>query len=434
MKRPAFSDGELHTLQRNTFNYFWKESNPENGLLADNTIGHTPASIAAIGLALASYAVGVERGFVTRAAAAGRALATLRFFQDSPQGEEPDATGHRGFYYHFLDLQTGRRAWQSEISTIDTAILLAGALAAALYFDRDTAAERELRALADALYRRADWRWAQNNGAAVAHGWKPERGFLNYRWEGYNEALILYLLGLGSPTHPLPATSYQAWTKTYRWKKIYDIEYLHAGPLFVHQLSHIWIDFRGIQDDFCRAHAIDYFENSRRAAYVQQQYAIRNPRGFKGYGAHCWGITASNGPGPAVRKVDGRQRRFYAYRARSIPFGLDDGTLAPWATAAALPFAPEIVLPTLGNFKERWGEMINRYGLACSFNPTFPSRENKHSGWVSGGHFGLDQGPVILMIENYRSGLLWRLMRLCPYIVAGLRRAGFRGGWLRSQT
>jgi hypothetical protein len=179
-----------------------------------------------------------------------------------------------------------------------------------------------------------------------------------------------------------------------------------------------------------REHAIDYFENSRRAAYVQQQYAIRNPRGFRGYGEYCWGVTASNGPGPAVRQIDGLKRRFYDYRARSIPFGLDDGTLAPWATAAALPFAPEIVLPALGNFKERWGEMISRYGIACSFNPTFTSRENKHAGWVSGGHFGIDQGPVILMIENYRSGLVWQLMRRCPYIVKGLRRAGFKGGWL----
>jgi len=430
MKRPAFGDRELHALQRNTFNYFWEETRPENGLLADNTHGAAPASIAAVGHALAAYAVGVERRFVTRAEGMGRALATLRFFRDSPQVKEPDATGCQGFYYHFLDMKTGRRAWRCELSTIDTTILLAGALVAAMYFDRDTEGEREIRALADKLYRRANWQWAQNGGLKVAHGWKPERGFLKNRWDGYNEALILYVLGLGSPAHPLPVASYRAWAKTYRWKKIYGIEYLHAGPLFVHQLSHIWIDFRGIQDDFMREHAIDYFENSRRAAYVQQQYAIRNPRGFRGYGEYCWGVTASNGPGPAVRQIDGLKRRFYDYRARSVPFGLDDGTLAPWATAAALPFAPEIVLPALGNFKERWGEMISRYGIACSFNPTFTSRENKHAGWVSGGHFGIDQGPVILMIENYRSGLVWKLMRRCPYIVKGLRRAGFKGGWL----
>jgi hypothetical protein len=430
MKRRTFSDRELFRLQRNTFNYFWKETNPDNGLLADNTSGDAPSSIAAVGHAIASYAVGVENKWVARDEAIDRTLTTLRFFWHSPQGTDADATGYKGFYYHFLDLKTGRRVWKSELSTIDTTILLAGVLTAAMYFDRDEKREREIRELADALYRRVDWQWALNSGLAVSHGWKPESGFLKYRWEGYNEALILYVLGLGSPTHGLPAESYNAWTRTYRWKKIYDIEFLYAGPLFVHQLSQIWIDFRAIQDDFMRRHAIDYFENSRRAAYVQQQYAIRNPRGFRGYDEYCWGITASNGPGPATRRIKGVARRFYDYHARSAPFGPDDGTLAPWATAASLPFAPEIVLPTLQNFKEKWGEMMNKYGISCSFNPTFPSNENRHAGWISGGHFGIDQGPVILMIENYRSGLLWRLMRKCPYIVKGLRRAGFRGGWL----
>jgi hypothetical protein len=432
MKQPTFGDGELHTLERNTFNYFWQETNPANGLLADNTSGHAPASIAAVGHALASYTVGVKRGWVGREEATERTLTTLRFFANSPQGTEPDATGYKGFYYHFLDIETGRRVWECELSTIDTTILLAGALTAAAYFDRDTDEEREVRAVADGLYRRADWEWALNGALKVSHGWKPESGFLKYRWEGYNEALILYVLGLGSPTHPLPAESYEAWTETYRWKKIYDIEFLYAGPLFVHQLSHVWIDFRGIQDAFMREHAIDYFENSRRASYVQQQYAIRNPKGFKGYDEYAWGITASNGPGPAVRKIDGVRRRFYDYHARSIPFGLDDGTLAPWATVASLPFAPEIVLPTLAVFEEKWGEMLSRYGIACSFNPTFPSTENGHAGWISGGHFGIDQGPVIEMIENYRSGFIWRLMRQCPYFVKGLRRAGFGGSWLET--
>ena len=432
MKRPTFGDEELHTLERNTFNYFWKETSPVNGLLADNTSGHAPASIAAVGHALAAYTVGVERGLVTRAEGVERTLTTLRFFANSPQGREPDATGYKGFYYHFLDMRTGRRVWECELSTIDTAILLAGALTAAAYFDREANEEREVRSLADELYRRADWQWALNGGLKVSHGWKPESGFLKYRWDGYNEALLLYILGLGSPTHALPAESYGAWAETYRWKKIYGVEFLYAGPLFVHQLSHVWIDFRNIQDDFMRRHAIDYFENSRRATYVQQQYAIRNPRGFKGYGEYCWGITASNGPGPAVRKIGGVRRRFYDYHARSVPYGLDDGTLAPWATAASLPFAPEIVLPTLAAFKEKWGEMLSRYGIACSFNPTFTARENGRTGWISGGHFGIDQGPVISMIENYRSGFIWKLMRQCPYIINGLRRAGFKGGWLEA--
>src|SRR5688500_1278493 len=176
-----------------------------------------------------------------------------------------------------------------------------------------------------------------------------------------------------------------------------------------------------------------------RSAYVQQQYAIRNPRKYKGYGEHTWGITASDGPGPAVRRVDGVERRFFAYKARGIPFGPDDGTLAPWAAIASLPFAPEIVLTTIYNFDELYPQMTSEYGFKCSFNPTFPSDSNKDAdkfkaGWVSQGYYGIDQGPIILMIENYRSELIWRLMRRCPYLVKGLRRAGFSGGWLRASA
>ncbi|MGH8519416.1 MAG: glucoamylase family protein, partial [Panacagrimonas sp.] len=207
---------------------------------------------------------------------------------------------------------------------------------------------------------------------------------------------------------------------------------LHGAPLFMHQLSHLWIDFRGIQDAFMRERAIDYFENSRRATYVNQQYAIRNPKNFRDYGQHAWGITASNGPGPATRRIRGVTRRFLGYTARGVPHGPDDGTLAPWAVAASLPFAPEIVLPTLAHCSRQYPHMANEYGLVCSFNPTFPGRGSGYSGWISKDHFALDQGPVILMIENYRSGLIWRLMRSCPYVVAGLRRAGFTGSWLRS--
>src|SRR5688572_13775757 len=311
---PAYGEDHLHTLQRNTFRYFWEETNSENGLIPDNTAGDDiPASIAGVGFALASYPVAVERSFVPRARAAARALATLRFFWTAPQGPMPDATGHRGFFYHFLDLTTGRRAWRCELSTIDTTVLVAGALTAAAYFTRDTTDEREVRTLADSLYRRGDWKWAQDGKATVSHGWRPETGFLRARWEGYNEALILYVLGLGSPTNALPEKSYPAWTSTYRWKKLYGHEVLHGAPLFMHQLSHVWIDFRGIQDAFMRGHGTDYFENSRRATYVNQQYAIRNPKNFRDYGQHAWGITASNGPGPATRRIRGVTRRFFGY-------------------------------------------------------------------------------------------------------------------------
>jgi hypothetical protein len=432
--RPAdrtYGDEQLETLQRNTFRYFWEETNPENGLIPDNTsAGDIPASIAGVGFALASYPVAVERSLASRAEALERTLATLRFFWNAPHGSSPDATGHRGFFYHFVDVATGRRAWRCELSTMDTAILVAGALTAGAYFDRETDDEREVRTLAHSLYERVDWQWAQNGQATVSHGWKPETGFLRARWEGYNEALILYLLGLGSPTYPLPGHTYPAWTSTYRWKKLYGHEFLYGAPLFMHQISHVWIDFRGIQDAFMRQHGTDYFENSRRATYVNQQYAMRNPKGFRGYGRHVWGITASNGPGPATRRVRGVTRRFLGYVARGVPYGPDDGTLAPWAVAASLPFAPEIVLPTLENCSRTYPNVENAYGLVCSFNPSFPSGGSGRSGWTSKDHFALDQGPVILMIENYRSELIWRLLRRCPPLVAGLRRAGFAGGWL----
>ena len=262
-KRRDASELELETLQRETFEYFLREANPANGLILDKNAPNWPASIAATGLALAAYPVGVERGYMARALAIERTLTTLRFFRDSPQGPEPDATGYCGFYYHFLDMQTGRRAWDCELSTIDSALLFAGALTAGAYFAGDSVEEKEIRNLADALYRRADWAWAQNGGVTVTHGWRPESGFIAYRWQGYDEALLLYILGLASPTYPLPTECYAAWASTYRWEQAYGFDYLYAGPLFTHQLSHVWIDFRGIQDAFMRDKDIDYFENSR---------------------------------------------------------------------------------------------------------------------------------------------------------------------------
>jgi len=430
MNSKILGDERLDKLQRDTFGYFLEETNPRNGLVPDSTREGAPSSIAAVGFALAAYAVGAERGFLTRAEAIRRVLATLRFFWESPQGEDRDATGYKGFFYHFLDMQFGRRAWESELSMIDTTFLLAGALAAAAYFDREARDEREISKLADALYRRVDWQWAQNGSLTVAHGWKPESGFLRFRWEGYSEAILLYVLGLGSPTHALPETSYTAWTRTYRWKKLYGQEFLYAGPLFIHQLSHVWIDFRGIRDDYIRQRGIDYFENSRRATIAQQQYAIRNPKAFKGYGEYCWGLTASDGPGPAIRRIDGLERRFYDYEARSIPYGPDDGTVAPWAAVASLPFAPEIVLPTIRHFHEAHPQLLNRYGLLCSFNSTFKDGSRHGEGWHSSGYYGIEQGPIVLMIENHRSGFLWSLMKRSTYLVTGLRRAGFANGWL----
>ena len=419
----------LSDLQSDAFNYFVHEVNPVNGLTFDCTKDGWPSSIAAVGMALSVYPVGVERGFITRAEAILRTLRKLRFFAGSEQGTSPNATGYKGFYYHFLEIQTGRRAWQCELSTIDSTLLFAGMLAAAAYFDRDSEDEAEIRRLADELYNRADWQWAMNDGATLTHGWKPEAGFLAYRWGGYDESTLAYILGLGSPTSPLPIESYQAHQSSCQWKKIYDYEYLYAGPLFTHQFPHIWIDFRGIQDEFMRAHDSDYFENSRRATYVQQEYARRNPNGFRGYSEVCWGLTACEGPGPKELTVDGVKRVFLDYVARGVPDGPDDGTVAPWAVVASLPFAPEIVVPALEHFNQIEIGANHPYGLEATFNPTFPDEQCRECGWLSPWHYGINQGPIVLMIENYRTEFLWTLMKKCPYVVKGLRQAGFSGGW-----
>jgi hypothetical protein len=424
------TDEDLGRLQWTTLDYYLKESNRVNGLIRDKTDPKAPASIAAVGMALATIPIIVERGVVPRELGASLALKRLRFFHASPHGPESDATGYQGFYYHFLDMDTGRRVWECELSTIDSAFLLAGMLTVGMYFDRDTAAEAEVRALAEALYQRADWNWARDGGPTLTHGWRPESGFIPYRWEGYDEGLLLNVLGLGSPTHPLPPECYAAYCATYQWKQIYDRELLYSGPLFTHQLSHQWIDFRGIRDRFMRDHGSDYFENTRQATFVQQEYAVRNPRGFVGYGEHCWGFTACDGPGWVKRKVAGVDREFFDYIARGAPFGPDDGTVAPWVVVASLPFVPEVVIPTVRQLAGLNLGMTRPYGFRPSFNQTFTVEGSPTGWWVTPYHFGIDQGPVALMIENYRTEFIWNLMRRCPYVLAGLQRAGFTGGWL----
>ena len=425
--RQEGDDVFLERLQRTAFEYFRRNTNPVNGLVADTTRFGAPSSIAVVGFALSAYPVGVERAWMKRADAVTRSLAALRFFESSDQSGSPGATGYHGFYYHFLDMRSGRRMWHSEISLIDTTLLIAGMLTAASYFDGATQDECELRRLAETLYRRVDWRWAQRERGAVTHGWKPECGFLNYGWEGYNEALLLYVLGLGSPTHPLTEESYRAWTVTYQWENLYGYDLLYAGPLFIHQFSHAWIDFRGIRDDFMREKDCDYFENSRRATYVQREYATRNPRGFAGYANDRWGISAGDGSSMPPRLVAGRRQSFYGYAARGVPYGPDDGTISGPSTLSSLPFAPEIVLPALRSMA-REGDSGDAWIHASGFNETV--NEGGPDGWISAGAFGLDQGMIVLMIENYRSGLPWRLGRTNPWIRAGLRRAHFRGGWL----
>lgn len=421
-------DALLDRFQRAAFGYFIETYNPANGLTADTTRPGAPASIAVVGFALSAYPVGVERGWMVRSEAVARTLTTLRFFWNAPQSQDPDASGYKGFFYHFLDMQTGARTWNCELSTIDTALLMAGVLTAAAYFARDTPDEREIRNLADALYRRVDWAWAQGRQATMRQGWKPKSGFLRHNWEGYSEAILLFALGLDSPTHPLSEASYAAWAQTFRWETVYGLEVLYAGPLFIHQFPHAWIDFAGLRDRVMCERNSDYFENSRRATWIQREYARRNPQGYVGYDQDGWGLTANDGPGFKTVRRGGKKRRFFGYKARGAPFGPDDGTLAPWAALCALPFAPEFALSALRRLCERHPRVVEGSRLPGGFNPTLEGAGP--DGWVSEGHFGLDQGIVILMVENHRSGLIWRLMRQCAYLGDGLRRGGFEGGWL----
>jgi len=439
----------LDTLQERTFRWFWETSDATTGLTPDRWPTRTFASVAAIGYALTAYPVGVERGWVTRDEAAERTLATLRFLWRAPQGaDSAGMAGHRGFFYHFLDPQ-GRRFRDVELSTIDTALLLGGVLFAQVYFD-DTASAREMeiRALADSLYGRVDWRWAQDDPKPlVSMGWRPERGFIEADWRGYNEALLLYVLALGSPTHAVEPDVWDAWTSTYEWGDFHGQEHLNFTPLFGHQYSHVWIDFRGIQDAYMRERGIDYFENSRRATLSQRAYAIANPGGWRDYGENVWGLTASDGPTDTTVTIDGRERRFHSYWARgaSLDHVNDDGTIVPTAAGGSIPFAPEVTIPALMHMRATYGDDLwGRYGFLDAFNPTFRLdgvrlgaglRHGKvvpGKGWFDTDYLGIDQGPILIMAENHRSELVWRHMRRHPAIVRGLQRAGFTGGWLDS--
>ena len=424
------ADALLEKVQRDAFRFFPAHVNPANGLVRDSSEQHTPCSIAAVGFALTCYPIAVRCGWMSRAEALARTLAAVRFFLGADQSGAPDSTGYRGFFFHFLDMHSGRRAGACELSTIDTALLLAGMWTAAQFFDADSDEESEVRGGTAALYERIDWRWAQNDGAALSLGWTPERGFLRFRWIGYSEALLLYALALGSPSHPASGEAYAQWLSGYRWKRIYGHAHVYAGPLFIHQFSHVWIDFRGLFDAYMGQRGIDYFENSRRATLVHREYAMRNPRHWENYHGQCWGLTATNGPGPEYgRMVNGRKRNFFGYCARGAPFGPDDGTVAPWASIASLPFAPEVVLPTLQYLVERTYHSRDGFGFYGSFNPTY-HRTPGDAGWICPWHLGLNQGPIVAMIQNHRDGMVWNLMRQCEPVVRGLRRAGFQGGWL----
>ncbi len=418
----------LDSLQRRTFYYFWEQVNPANGLVKDRSTEKSPCSIAAVGFALPAYAVAVERGWITRAQAADRTLATLRFFYRSEQSPEPLATGYQGFYYHFINLKTGQREWNCELSTVDTAWLLGGVRFSRQYFNQAVAIEQEIRMLADSLTFRVNWSWATfpdrgRYANLVCFGWTPEAGFHEMGWFGYTEAQFLYILAAGSG-YAHAEKAYQHWLKSYEWREPYPgLAHLPFSSLFGHQWTQVFIDLRGLVDDYLVQKGIDYFENSRRATLTQRQYAMDNPNGWVGYDSLIWGMTACDGPGAAYNKG---QWRFSEYAARGTSGPKvdhdyeDDGTIAPTAAAGSIVFAPEIVIPTLHAMYQRYGSqgLWGRYGFHDAFNPTL--------NWFAPDFLGIDQGPIILMLENFRTGMICKYMQADPVIQTGLKRLGFR--------
>ena len=433
----------LDDVERRTFQWFWDTTNARNGLVPDRWPTKSFSSVAAVGFGLVAWGIGAERGYITRDQAKERTLTTLRFFWNAPQGDQPrGVTGYRGFFYHFIDMETGERFQTVELSSIDTSLFIAGALFSQSYFDRDEPAEREIRELAEKLYARIEWPFYQVHSPAITMSWKPEQKYGRAEYRGYNEAMLLYILALGSPTHPVGSEAWTEYTKTNKWGTFYGQEHVNFAPLFGHQYSQMWIDFRGIRDAYMREKGIDYHENSRRATLSQRAYAIDNPGRFDDYGENVWGLTACDGPSDATVKINGRDVRLRTYHARGAALGeiQDDGTIAPTAAVSSIVFAPEVVIPATEEMIRRYGDkLFTKYGFLDSFNPSLrqhPDLQLRHGhidpklGWFDVDYLGIDQGPIIGMIENYRSELVWKVMKKNPHIRRGLKRAGFTGGWL----
>lgn len=444
-------DPQIDELQQRTFNWFTHTTNRANGLTPDRWPTESFSSVAAVGFALTCWPIGVERGWISREEARERTLTTIRFFHDAPQGPQATGvTGYKGFFYHFLDMRIGHRFGRTELSTVDTALLVAGMLFSARWFDGDQADEVEIRRLAQAVYDRIEWDWVMVRPDRISMGWHPETGFIEADWHVYNEGMLVLLLALGSRTHPVPASVWTEWCSVYdrSWTDRWGPAHLHFPPMFGHQYSHMFVDFGGIHDPWMRAksletgEAFDYRINSVRAVQAQRKYAIDNPMGWDGYSADVWGLTACDGPGDFKQVIGGREREFFSYSARG-PGDRDDGTLAPTAAMASYPFAPAEVTACLKAMKARYGTGIyTEFGFLDSFNPTLTERDGallhgrvvRGIGWVDGDYLGIDQGPIVIQIENHRSEAVWRRMRLEPNLVRGLKRAGFTGGWLNLEA
>ena len=386
--------GLLEEMERTNYLYFWEQTNPQTGLVRDRfTVSGKDrggvASIAATGFGLTSLCIAERRGYLSHAQARDRVLATLRFlWKKLPH--------HRGFFYHFADVNTGERQWDSEVSSVDTAILLCGVLTCRQHFHHE-----EISDLAHAIFNRVDWTWLSEDTALLPHGWMPEVGFLPYRWDGYSELMMMYLLGLGSASHPLPADAWNAWQRT---TFEYDgLRYIGAfAPLFVHQYSQAWFDFRGKRDRYA-----DYFQNSVIATDVHRRFCLELAHQFPDYSEDLWGITASDSE--------------HGYVAWGGPpaVGPIDGTVVPSAAAGSLPFLPQECLRVLRNMKNRYGDRAwCRYGLVNAFNPL--------KKWYDSDVIGIDTGIAILMAENARTGYVWDTFMKNYEARRGMERAGFQ--------
>lgn len=416
----------LDSLQKQTFLFFIEELNPENGLVKDRSADWAPASMASTGFAVPIWALGAEKGWITKEFAEKTTLNLINFLLNSEQSAAADATGYKGFYYHFLNMKTGKREWKSELSTIDSGLLFAGLIFARNYYTDNNPTHTAIRDGITKILDRADWDFFTINNPeskyynGLSMGWHPETGQIDHCWWGYNEAIVIFLMagGANSKDH---IKIYDRWLRDYEWHAPYPgLDHYIFPPLFGHHYSHMFVDFRGIYDVKLREKGIDYWENTRRATYTQQFYAIENPKKWVGYDEFTWGFSACDGPGAKFNK-DGY--KFLDYSARGFAKKGDnwneDGTIAPTASGGSIPYAPEIAIPTLMNLKYKYGEagLWTKYGFQDSFNPT--------AGWTASDRIGIDQGPIVLMIENYKNDFVWKYFMKDKLIINGLQRLGF---------
>jgi hypothetical protein len=402
----ASNDAFLDYVQQTCFDYFWYQANPTNGLVPDRSESTSPCSISAVGFGLSAITIAIDHGWISRTQGVARVKTTLTTLYQGSQGPATTCViGYNGWFYHFLDMNSAVRSGSSELSSIDTCLLLGGILHAKQYFNGTDTNETCIRTLADAIFNAVNWTWMARGTNAVAMAWYPETGFSSGNWVGYNEGMIIYCLGLGTATNPLPASAWTQWTSGYIWQTNYSQAYVFYPPLFVYQYSHCWIDFRHIGDAYMNSHNSTYFENSRRAAKAELAYSIANPLHQVGYSSNVWGLTASDDPS--------------GYTVHGLPpAGYDDGTIAPTAAGGAVAFTPEYSLPTLLYF---YTQFRARIWTAFSFRDAF----NIGKGWYDTDELGIDQGPIVIMIENYRTQHPWQLFMQNAEVQRGLQRAGF---------